>query len=89
MKTRCRVLGRSQARNIRGERAFYTYLRLPDISNVIFTYRTAEELIPYGFRTAEEIMVNVDPDALHFDGYYWNIGEIEFVDVSWPTEIKQ
>lgn len=73
-------------KNLRGEKVFYSFFRFPEVSNRIFTYRTAEEFIPHGFRTATDVTTEIDPDALHFDGYYWNIGEIEFIDASWQTE---
>ena len=75
------VLGRAQGRNLRGEKVFYTWIKLPDLwPTRILTFRTEDELIPWGLRTAEEIVVKVDPEGLEWDGYYYT-ADLEFLDV--------
>lgn len=79
------VLGRSRAKSWDGFRSsadtqFYTWLRIPELwPTKVLTFRTPQEMLPFGLRTAEEVSVEVDPQSLYHDGWYW-LADLEIID---------
>lgn len=82
MRTKAEVLGRRQAKTQWGDKRFYTWLRIPETfpNRILTMVATDEEFLPYGVRTADAILVDVDPDSLyqHDSGF---AADVKVIDV--------
>lgn len=75
MEARAIIEGRSRA----GKKHF-VWLRVPELwPNKGLMLQGTTDPLPHGFRTAYEVIIEVDPDSLRYDRWY--TADLEFVRV--------
>lgn len=84
------IEGRRESKTQWGDKRFYTWLRIPDVfpNRCLTMVATDEEFLPHGTRTADAILVEVDPDSLyqHSSGFAADVKVIDVWEDPGPSE---